>query len=57
MKVIIKFEADIVGNATEEEIIEYICGVVLGCGSCSQDNPFISDDCDDEISFSNVEIE
>jgi hypothetical protein len=43
MKYKLVAEVYTVGKATEEEIKEYISSVVLGCGACSIDNPFVSD--------------
>lgn len=37
------------GDYTEEDVMEYLL-FCMGFGSCSQNNPFIDEDCDAEIS-------
>lgn len=51
----ISFEVEVSGEVTHDEIKEYI-EFLLGCGSCSHDNPLISDDSDCEIDCYDVQV-
>jgi len=51
----VSFEIEVIGEVSHDEIKEYI-EMTLGCGSCSQDNPLISEDSDAEISCYDVHV-
>jgi hypothetical protein len=55
MTTTVSFEIEVSGEVSPDEIKEYI-QMTLGCGSCSQHNPLISEDCDAEISCYNIQV-
>lgn len=52
----VTFEIEVTGEASENEIKDYI-EFLLGCGSCSINNPFVYDDSESEIKCFNVCVE
>lgn len=51
----ISFEIEVTGDVSNDDIKEYL-ELLLECGTCSQNNPFIEEDSGAEISCYDVQV-
>lgn len=57
MRVKVELEIEITGNATTDEVREFLAFELHQSGSCTADNPFFDEDSDCDYSVETFEME
>ena len=57
MRVKVELEIEITGNATADEVREFLAFELHQSGSCAADNPFFNEDSDCDYSVETFEME